>query len=188
MSLVDVYDFDKTIYAGDCTLDFWKACICRYPCALIPLPFAAIAGAVHKCGLCSKEQFKETFYRFLRYVPNVEDMVRHFWDDSFSKINAWYLKQRKDSDLIISASPDFLISVACERLRVRYIASKVNPSTGKLEGPNCAGEEKVKRLIEVYPNAVVERFYSDARTDEPLARLAAHAYLVQNGCITEWNL
>ena len=28
---MNVYDFDKTIYAGDSTIDFWKFCMIRYP-------------------------------------------------------------------------------------------------------------------------------------------------------------
>lgn len=92
----------------------------------------------------------------------------------------------KDTDLIISASPDFLILPICKRLNVRGIASKVNPQTGELLGPNCRGEEKVKRFNEVYPNETIDDFYSDSLSDLPLASIAHHAYLVKNQKICSW--
>lgn len=185
---MNVYDFDKTIYEGDCTLDFWRCSVRRYPRTLRAFPLALYAGGAYRCGFYSKERFKETFYRFLRYIPDIGDAVQYFWDIHASKMSAWYLKQMRGDDLIISASPEFLISELCARLEVRYIASKVDPLTGKLEGPNCAGVEKVRRFTAEYPGAEIERFYSDSKTDEPLARLANEAYFVQNGCITSWDL
>lgn len=185
---VNVYDFDKTIYEGDCTLDFWRYSVRCYPRTLRAFPLALYAGGGYRCGFYSKERFKETFYRFLQYVPDLGGAVRHFWDIHASKMSAWYLKQMRADDLIISASPEFLISELCARLEVRYIASKVDQLTGKLRSPNCAGAEKVRRFTAEYPGAEIERFYSDSKTDEPLARLANEAYFVQNGCITSWDL
>ena len=184
---MNVYDFDKTIYEGDCTLDFWRYSVRRYPRTLRAFPLALYAGGAYRCGFYSKERFKETFYRFLQYVPDVGDAVRYFWDVHASKMSAWYLKQMRADDLIISASPEFLISELCARLEVRYIASKVDPLTGKLGSPNCAGVEKVNRLIAEYPDAEIEQFYSDSESDAPLAHLAAQAYLVKGGSIMNWS-
>ena len=65
---MNVYDFDKTIYEGDCTLDFWRYSVRRYPRTLRAFPLALYAGGAYQCGFCSKEWFKETFYRFLQYI------------------------------------------------------------------------------------------------------------------------
>lgn len=184
---MNVYDFDKTIYGSDCTLDFWRYCIRRYPRTLKTLLFTLFAATAHVCGFYSKEQFKETFYRFLKYVPDVGNAVRCFWDAHESRICAWYLEQRETEDLIISASPEFLISEICARLEIRYIASRVDPLTGKLESPNCAGEEKVNRLLAEYPGAKIDQFYSDSVTDTPLARLASQAYLVKDNKAVRWR-
>ena len=35
---MNVYDFDKTIYRGDSTVDFWRHCLRRYPGAARALP------------------------------------------------------------------------------------------------------------------------------------------------------
>ena len=183
---MNVYDFDHTIYPGDSTLDFWRSCVRRWPIALLPLPGAVLTGGLFKAGLCSRETFKARFYRFLRRVPDVSGAVDAFWTEKLSGIYPWYLEQKREDDLIISASPEFLIGPACARLGVRAIASPVSPETGELLGPNCRGEEKAVRLGREYPNAKIQGFWSDSRSDAPLARLAEQAFLVKDGVPRPW--
>lgn len=183
---MNVYDFDHTIYPGDSTLDFWRFCVKRRPSALLALPGAVLAGGLFKAGLLSREAFKARFYRFLRHVPGVEGEIARFWGENLSRIYPWYLEQRREDDLIISASPEFLIRPACELLGVRAIASQVSPETGALLGPNCRGEEKTVRLGQEYPGQMVEEFFSDSQSDAPLARLAQRAFLVKHGAIQPW--
>ncbi|HCW56338.1 MAG TPA: haloacid dehalogenase-like hydrolase, partial [Erysipelotrichaceae bacterium] len=52
---------------------------------------------------------------------------------------------------------------------------------------NCHGEEKVRRYREVYGDAPIDSFYSDSRSDAPLAGLAAHAYLVHGDERNPWS-
>ena len=59
--------------------------------------------------------------------------------------------------------------------------------TGKYSGLNCHGEEKVRRYREVYGDAPIDSFYSDSRSDAPLAGLAAHAYLVHGDERNPWS-
>ena len=184
---MNVYDFDHTIYPGDSTLDFWRFCVKRRPSALLPLPRAALWGLRFKAGLCSREIFKERFYRFLARVPDVEGAVAAFWRENLSRVYPWYLAQKREDDLIISASPDFLILPACALLGVRGIASPVSPETGRLLGPNCRGEEKTVRLRRDFPDARIEEFYSDSPSDAPLARLAGRAFLVKKGERLPWQ-
>lgn len=183
---MNVYDFDHTIYPGDSTLDFWKFCVRRYPSALLSLPGAALSGALFKARLCSREAFKARFYCFLRHIPDVKDQADAFWRENLSRICPWYLAQRREDDLIISASPEFLILPACAALGVQAIASPVSPETGELLGPNCRGEEKAIRLRRAFPDEPVEGFWSDSRSDAPLARLAGRAFLVKNGTPLPW--
>ena len=58
--------------------------------------------------------------------------------------------------------------------------------TGKTDGENCHGAEKVRRLHEAYPDVEIAEFYSDSRSDSPLAELAEHAYLVHGQTRTPW--
>lgn len=183
---MNVYDFDRTIYRGDSTVDFWVYCITKKPAVLCAFPEAAFAGFCFKLGLFSRMQFKESFYRFLKYLPDTEAMVQQFWEKNFRRMEPWYLERRQPEDLVVSASPEFLVSAACMRLGIKCIASNVDPATGKLLGPNCRGEEKVRLFREEYPVGVIESFFSDSLSDAPLAGLSAKAYLVRKGKISPW--
>ena len=183
---MNVYDLDHTIYPGDSTLDFWRFCLLRHPGALLSLPGAVLYGGLFRPGLLSREAFKARFYRFLRRVPDVEGTVSDFWEDHIGRIYPWYLDQRREDDLVISASPDFLVLPACRALGIRGIASPVSPDTGALLGPNCRGEEKAVHLAQSFPGERVEGFWSDSLSDAPLARLAERAYLVKNGAPGPW--
>ena len=185
---MNIYDFDHTIYAGDCTLDFWWFCVRKRPSVLVALPGALLTALRFKLGLCTRETFKETFYRFLRYVPDMDHFIQAFWRENTRKICPWYMEQHRDEDLIISASPDFLIAEVCKTLGVHWLASPVDRTSGKLLGPNCRGKEKVRRLLEAFPQAEVREVYSDSPSDAPLAALAHQAYLVQKGKIRKWNI
>jgi len=184
---LNVYDFDGTIYAGDCTLDFWKFCVLKYPKALLALPGALYTCLQFKLGRKSREHFKEKFYQFLRYVPDVKKQVEAFWNINYIKIKPWYYEQHKDNDLVISASPEFLIAEICKRLKIDYIASKVDWQNGRLLGPNCRGEEKVAQFKLHNPNEIIDEFYSDSKADEPLARLAKQAFLVKREVLQKWQ-
>ena len=76
---------------------------------------------------------------------------------------------------------------ACALLGIRTcIASRVDPQTGKYDGLNCHGAEKVRRFREAFPDGVIERFYSDSLSDTPLARLASEAFLVSGEKLSPW--
>ena len=85
-----------------------------------------------------------------------------------------------------SASPEFLVRIPAQKLGVRLLASRVDKHTGKTDGENCHGAEKVRRLHEAYPDVEIAEFYSDSRSDSPLAELAEHAYLVHGQTRTPW--
>lgn len=185
---MNVYDFDGTIYDGDCTLDFWFWCFRKYPGIIKSLPKVCWCAFRFKAGFVSREYFKECFYSFLKYVPDIDSEIELFWDDAQIKIEDWYLKKRNASDIVISASPEFLISEICNRLGIRYIASKVNKEDGLLLGNNCRGQEKVKRYVEIFQDiSLIDEFYSDSESDLPMAELAKSAYLVRKGCVKKWN-
>jgi hypothetical protein len=134
--------------------------------------------------LKTKTKSKEIFYRFLRHVP--EEAPRLFWQEHIRFIRPWYLEQRRPDDLIISASPEFLLSPAAQMLEFALIASRVDQATGSYTGENCHGPEKVRRFREIYGDAPVEGFWSDSRSDAPMAALAEHAHLVKGDIISPW--
>lgn len=186
--LTNVYDFDGTIYRGDSSADFYRFCLRRYPAVwleafgILPLFWDALQK---KRDLT---QSKQRFYRYLTRVPKVSEAVSLFWREHEKNIKGWYRSQKRADDLIVSASPEFLLSPVCQTLGVRLIGSRVDPKTGVYDGLNCHDEEKVRRLGEAYPGLAIGRFYTDSRADAPLARLAREAYLVRGDAITRFPL
>jgi len=186
---MNAYDFDKTIYDGDSTADFYFYCLLHQPQILLWLPYQAWSFFLYVVGFYTKTQFKERFYKFFKSVKDIEQTVEKFWDKNISGIKSWYLENSRDDDIIISASPEFLLRPACERLKIKnLIASRVNLHDGKYTGLNCYGEEKVARFFEAMPNAEYECFYSDSLSDEPLALLAKkEKYIVEGDKLIPWN-
>ena len=184
---MNVYDLDKTINLTDCSTDFFFFCLKRKP----SLVFNAIGMLPHfigwKAGKKSLTQFKEKVFSYLKKIENVDLYVEEFWDINIKKSHGWYQNVQKQDDLVISASPEFLIAPACKRLGIKnYMASRVDKKTGKFTGLNCSGEEKVKRFREVYGNTTIEKFYSDSYSDTPLALIARESYMITKGKISPW--
>ena len=185
---MNAYDFDKTIYDGDSTADFYLFSLKRHPKILLLAPSLLGSAARYyafKSG--TKTQFKEVMYCFLRYCDTERD-VADFWNKNKAKIKRYYLSQQKPDDVIISASPEFLLQPICNRLGINsLIASRVDPKTGKYTGENCHGKEKVLRFRKLFPNTQIEEFYSDSHSDDPLAEIAKKAFLVKGEQLSEWS-
>jgi len=105
---MNIYDFDHTIYNGDSSVDFWLFALCRKPHLVVFLPLQIFVTALFLLGIYSKERMKEAFFIFIRHIP-LDKMTAHFWEHNRRKIKPWYLRQKQDSDVIISASPGFLL-------------------------------------------------------------------------------
>ena len=107
-------------------------------------------------------------------------------------------------ELVIGTSPDFppfenlnddgsitgieidILTKICEKLGVSLIATEMDPRTGRISGENCHDVEKPKRFSERYPDARVERFYSDSLSDAPMAELAERSFLVKKHRLFPW--
>ena len=176
--VLDVYDFDKTIYAGDSSIDFWKFCLRHSPHMILRVPVILWSFFLYLLGVRTKVQCKETFFGFLSGIPDVGVLVQKFWETAEKKIRPWFLAGVDSRTLIISASPEFLLRPVAEKLGVRLIASDVDPATGKFLSGNCYGAEKLRRFSAAFPDAVIGKFYSDSASDAPLAAIAQQAFRV----------
>lgn len=185
---MNVYDFDKTIFYPDSSCKFILYCLRKNPGAFLRVfPGILTASARYAFGSIPTKTLKEKLFAFLPYMSDAEKTVIQFWDDNYSRIQNWYLKQKRPDDLVISASPAFLVSEACRRLGVELIATRMDIRTGKIKGENCHDTEKVLRFRALYPNADISEFYSDSVSDAPLARIAAKAFLVNKGKVSAWQ-
>lgn len=186
---MNVYDFDETIYDGDSTRDFSLFLIRKQPALLRYLPRQLIAFIQYSSGHLTKTQFKESYYSMFKSVRNMDDRLNAFWNQHEKNIKPFYFELQQPDDLIISASPTFLLEPMMKRLGITHlIASEVDATCGLYSGENCYGGEKVHRfLASGYDPEAVEAFYSDSCSDFPLAELATEAYIVQGNRIGPWE-
>lgn len=133
---MNVYDFDKTIYNGDSTLDFFCFVLKKNKWLIKYLPVQILGLILYKLNIYSKEKFKSLFFIFIRDI-DLKLEVDEFWNEHKTKIKKWYIEKRQSTDVIISASPDFLLKPLCEQINVNLICTKVNHRTGELISKNC---------------------------------------------------
>lgn len=183
---MNVYDFDKTIYHGDSSVDFYFYCLWTRPKIMIYFPVILLSIGLFLIGIYNKTKLKEKFYSYLVLFDDIDTVIDNFWKDNNNNIKQWYLEKRESSDLIISASPEFLLKPICKKLNINLIASKVDKNNGKYEGENCYGEEKVKRFFDKYTGPI-EKFYSDSLSDAPLAEIAVDSFIVREDNIIKWE-
>lgn len=183
---MNVYDFDKTIFKFDSSQLFVKYILKKYPRYLLS-NITGIATSVF--GYFSSKDFtnvKENVFSFLKYIPNLDDELSKFWGENEQYIRTWYLSQRKDDDLVISASPYFLIEPIARKYGFKLIATDMDKYSGNIMGTNTKNVQKVLRYKELFGDTVVDEFYSDSLSDQPMADLAVRAYLVTGDRFIKW--
>ena len=187
--MINVYDFDGTIYDGDSSIDFYLYCINRKPNLIKYMPKFITATILYKLRIKEKEYMKEAFFSIVKGIDDIESYIKDFWTIKNKKIKSWYIKQKKDTDIIISASPEFLINYIGNKLGVsEVIATKVNIKTGKLESKNCCSYEKIKRYEQKHSENNVKAFYTDdPKTDMPMLNYAETGYIVNKNTVRRWK-
>lgn len=183
-----LYDFDGTIYDGDSSVDFFKFCLKKDKSIYKMLPKVVIKFLAYKSKNITDTELKEFIFSFLKNFKNVDEIVKEFWKTHKSKIKSFYLEKNHDQDIIISASPEFLLKPICIKLKVKdLIASDVDKTTGKFKKPNNRGEEKVKEFYKKYPKAEILEMYSDSLHDKPLLDLAKKSYFVKKNKLYDYK-
>ncbi len=178
--MINAYDFDETIYDGDSSIDFYFFCLKKNKKVLLDIPSQIKGVILYKLKKIDKTAMKEHIFSFLKRMNSVDDLIDEFWNIKIINIKEWYKKQQKSSDVIISASPEFLLKPLEKKLNVKIIASIVDKKTGKFISKNCHDYEKIKRYEEQYPNQKIKNFYSDSiSADYPMFHYAQNAYLVK---------
>lgn len=186
MIMQNIYDFDNTIFRGDSTFRFCRYIMRRHPTLLLRLPGIGLAFLRMALGHRTKTWAKQQMYRALLTPIDAGALLEDYWARNLHRVKQWYLDGQQESDIVISASPEFLLRPACERLGIRHlIASKVDIESGDCHGLNCHGEEKVRRY-RLECEQVPFHFYSDSLSDSPMARLAEKAFWVKGDSISDW--
>ena len=136
-------------------------------------------------------EFKDRFLRFVRYIPDIDDYLDDFWKRNEKKICQYFLdnmKKKRDT-YIISASPEFIIKPFADKFKnVVLIGTDADKKSGKINGRNCKGEEKIKRLNKVIKDYEIENFYSDStKADLPLFKVTNNGFVVKHGVLSEFR-
>ena len=184
-----LYDFDGTIYDGDSSLDFLIYCYKKKHIKhsyIIKIIFKVIA---YKLKRVTVTEAKEFIFAFVKNIQDIDNLISEFWKTHQKKMKVFYLdKENHEHDVIVSASPEFLLKPICDRLKVKtLIASDVDKKTGKFKRPNCRGEEKVIQLNKRFPNSRFLEMYSDSLHDTPLLELAERSYMVKKNQIYDYK-
>lgn len=176
---VDIYDFDKTIFPHDSSSLFAIECFFKYPKTLKHLHKICYFGIKYILHKITLQELKRHVFSFIREIP-LETAVEQFWNRHESKINKWCFKSYDRPKIIISASPEFLLTEISKKLKFdMLICTRHNRETGEIIGKNCHDIEKVRRFRELYPNAKVINVYSDSlKSDRPIFELGENRFLI----------
>jgi phosphatidylglycerophosphatase C len=161
---VAAFDFDGTLTEGGSVMDFLVALrglptVAAATAALAPrLAHGALVGGT------AADQTKELLFRrtlggvAASRVDDVSDrfarhhLARHLRSDVHSRFD-WH-RERGDPVVIVSASPEVYVRVAATLLgadgvvATRLAVGEGGLLTGRYDGANCRGEEKLRRLRE----------------------------------------
>jgi phosphoserine phosphatase len=187
---MNAYDFDGTIYAGDCSIEFALFCCKHHPKMWVTFfPKAVFNLGRYKQGSMSRAKMMKEFFTFLK-KDNLKDfnkLIKKFWDQNEKKISKWYLDQKRPDDVIISASPTCIIAPIAKRLGVNYVATEYDREYGVFLDNLMFAKGKARYMIDNgFP--VIENFYSDSLADTPLALCAEKAHLVIDNAqtVVDW--
>lgn len=178
---VNVYDFDKTIYNGDASFDFILFNYLRSPKLFRYAPAVVFAIIGYIFGFQDRKGLKQSAFSFLKGVEDIDTVLDVFWEKHSYKMTDWYTKCSKKSDIVISASPEFLLAPIAKKIDVTLIATRMDERTGRIYGNNCRAEEKVARLEEHDRDRRLDinKAYSDSLSDLPLLQLAGESFIVR---------
>lgn len=175
------YDFDKTIYDGDSSTDFFFYIILTRPFLLLFFPWFLLVVSLYGLGLLGKKKTKEMLFFFIPWFSKLDVIVEKFWDKNIGKVFDWYKDQQKEDDIIISASLSFVLVPAMKRLGIKhYLCTLYDQKTGKIIGENCYGKQKYVRFQAKFLGEKLKSFYSDSMSDYPMMRVSESAFLVKN--------
>ena len=69
--------------------------------------------------------------------------IKDFWNENEHKIKKWYIEQKEENDVIITANYEFLIREICNRLKIKnLIATEYDFKENKIKGINSREENK----------------------------------------------
>jgi phosphatidylglycerophosphatase C len=181
------FDFDGTLTTRDSFTAFlaWRAGAGRYAAGLVRLAPSAFLYLFHR----DRGRIKAAAARAFLVGMSQNEMAaeaRRFAEGYARKLlrpdamRSWKRWQGEGARMVIvTASPETIVAPFARGLGADVlIATELEFDsdglfTGRLAGPNCRGEEKVRRLREVFgPDLHLEAAYGDTSGDKEMLALA----------------
>ena len=147
---MNVYDFDKTIFSGDCEDYFFEWFFKKYKWPLYHLNYK-FYELLFKCRLIGKTRSREKEYRFLRKVEDLDQVLETYWDAHARHMMAWYLAVKEPTDVIATGSPRFLMEPMVRRLGLtELVATDMDRHTGRINGEFAVKQHKLEAFARHY--------------------------------------
>ena len=191
-SIIAVFDFDGTITRKDTLLEFVKFSKGKIQFYFGFFLFSPLLVAM-KLKLYPNWKAKQKLFSYFYKGFSIKQFNE--WGNGFSaqidkfvRIKATETikshKENNDKIVIISASIENWIKPWAKKVGIETIlATKIETDkngflTGKFLTKNCYGQEKVNRLLEVFPDKKDYKFiaYGDSRGDKELIDFADEGY------------
>jgi len=193
-----IFDIDYTITKKETLMELFKYVIKNDKRNIRFLPRAIYCGSMYAMKVYDERKVKEKFLKFIDGIKeqDLAKLVKSFYEEKLRKIlyedAIKMMKKLKNEGYdiyLISASPEFYINEFYSIKEVdKIIGTKFNFKDGvftrKMDGENCKGEEKVRRLKEVLNDEKIEvdfkesYMFSDSLSDKPLLDLVGKPYLI----------
>lgn len=198
MDKLAIFDIDYTITKKETLMELFKYVVKKDLNNIKYLPRALYSGLMYYIKVYDEKEVKQCFLKFIDGVDerDLVILVKNFYKDVLEKIlykdaieMIRKLKGEGYKVYLISASPEFYLKEFYAIKEVdMIIGTRFTMNSGKfirkMDGYNCKGEEKVRRLKEVLKKENIKVDYknsymfSDSLSDKPLLDLVGNAYLI----------
>lgn len=121
---------------------------------------------------------------FQRNNVDFDELAKEFWKKNRFRLKSTFLDKLTTDDIIITASPRFLMEQIQPFLKTTHIiCSEFDTDKGEFEFA-CYQENKVYALKKLYPDTIINSFYTDSMNDSPLMKIANKSFLVKKNKIS----
>jgi HAD superfamily hydrolase (TIGR01490 family) len=192
-----IFDLDSTITKKDTYVAFLLSILKTYPLRLLRCGFLPFAILIHKAGIKDNSWLKETFLSAIasgltqsQLSASSDQFIEKLKKKGIRSKAIQKIQQHRDANhklVLASASFDFYVKNLGHQLGFEVIVctqpswNKHNKLTGKINGQNCYGKYKLKRLIEILgidKNDITTIAYTDHHSDAPLLEWVDRAIAV----------
>jgi HAD superfamily hydrolase (TIGR01490 family) len=196
MEKLAIFDVDYTLTKSETLYELFKFMLWKDKKLIKHLPVSLGSALLYVVKIFDEKKAKDNFIRFLMNIEEkeLELLMEEFYEKKISKIlykdaidRIKQLKNEGCKIYLISASPEVYLNQLYKIKEVDKIIGtrlKCEEKKYSIEGFNCKGEEKVKRLNEFLKENKIEVDYensymfSDSLSDLPLLELVGHPYLI----------